>query len=112
MPFLTLSNLSRYKDTAVFDEAGALEFGLAEPAPEFEALPLGARQHRVKQNEVGFLDIIAATYYGVGYETMWWVIAQANGMLDPETEMYAGMSLAIPPRSAVVQFIARLGDAG
>ncbi len=109
--FLTLSGTSRYKDTDVFDEAGDLEFGLWEPPAEFLDQPQGSLIHRVRQHEVGFLDIIAVKYYGAGYESLWPAIATANSIIDPEQEMYPGMALIIPPRPRVAQFIARAGDA-
>jgi hypothetical protein len=110
MPTLALSNYSRYKDTAVYADADATRFALWEPPAEFTDPALGWQIHRVAQNEVGFLDMLAAQYYGQGFEQMWWVIAQANALLDPEREMYPGMVLVIPPRAAVQQFLARLGD--
>lgn len=108
--FINLSAESRYKDTPVYLEGEVLEFALWEPIEEFADLSGGYRVHRVSSNEVGFLDILAVRFYGQGYESLWWVIAQANALLDPEAEMYPGMVLYIPPRSAVVQFQSRQGN--
>ena len=104
-----LSRLSRYKDTNVFLAGPAVEFGLWEAPAEFQGLPAGAQTHTVKANEVGFLDIIAVLWYGAGYEEMWWSIAQANAIINQETEMYPGMALVIPTQNLVSQFAARAG---
>lgn len=50
--------------------------------------------HTVKLNEVGRLDIISHTYYKNAL--YWWVIAQANDIYDPISNMYPGMILRIP----------------
>lgn len=107
MATLALSRLSRYKDTPAFLASGRAEFGLWTPVKEFTSTPAGSRLHTVKSHEVGFLDIIAVIYYGDGYETLWWTIAQANGIIDPEREMRAGMKLRIPPDSRKSQFVGR-----
>lgn len=108
---VSISNFSRYKDTPIYvDSDGETRFALQVPPAEFQDPQLGWGTHRVEQHEVGFLDYIAVKHYGNGYEKLWWVIAQANAMLDPESEMKAGMVLVIPPRTVVQQFLARLGD--
>lgn len=108
---VVLSSLSRYKDTKAYSQGSLVEFALFEPLKEFVTTRAGYRIHRVKENEVGFLDILATQYYGDGYEKLWWVIAYTNAILDPENEMFPGLPLVIPPRSAVLQFISRQGDA-
>jgi nucleoid-associated protein YgaU len=55
--------------------------------------------------------MLAVRYYGPGYERLWWVIMQANNIIDPSAEMYPGQRLLIPPRASVLRFIARAGDA-
>lgn len=50
--------------------------------------------HTVKINEVGRLDLIAYQYYK--NPLLWWVIAQANDIYDPFTDMQLGMSIRIP----------------
>jgi len=107
--FLTLSTLSRYKDTAVYATAGTVEFGLWNPPLEFTQLPIGSTTHVVRKNEIGMLDMLAVKYYGPGYENMWWSIAQANGIQDPEIDMYPGQVLNMPPRTALTAFAARAG---
>lgn len=108
--FVNLPYLSRYKDTPVYDEGGALEFELWAAPPEFGDQGTAGRTHRVTQHEVGFLDIIAVRYFGRGFESAWWAIAQANGIIDPEREMFAGMALIIPPKSRVTQYLSRPGN--
>lgn len=108
---ITLSRTNRYKDTPAFKVGSNVEFGLWEAPPEFlaSAQPTGVRLHTVRLHEVGFLDIIAVMYYGDGFENMWWTIAAANGIIDPETEMYPGLKLKIPPDSRKSSFIGRGG---
>lgn len=109
---VTLSNLSRYKDTPVYNTGGTLEFGLWAPIKEFTTLPLGSKVHTVRQNEVGMLDMIAKKYFGAGYEVLWWVIAQANNIMDMEIDMYPGQVLVIPPRPSLIAFQGRAGNVG
>ncbi len=109
MAEITLSSLSRYKDTPVYTAAdGTPEFALWEAPVEFTEDRANYRQHRVKKNEIGILDLLAVRYFGPGHESLWWVIALVNGMVDPETEMYVHQVLLIPPRDAVIEFIARV----
>lgn len=109
MATITLSSLSRYKDTKVYTAAdGAPEFALWDAPIEFTENREGYRQHRVKKNEIGMLDMLAVRYFGAGHENLWWVIALVNGMVDPEMEMYTQQVLLIPPRDAVLEFIARV----
>ena len=108
---VTLSLHSRYKDTPVYADGGVAEFALWEPPAEFRTLQRGYRSHIVKSHEVGFLDILAVEYYGPGSEQLWWVIAQANALIDIDKDMYPGQVLYIPPKTAVLQFQSRRGDA-
>lgn len=98
---------SRYKDTYVRVTSSTAELGLWNPPLEFRTPKADWKTHVVRQNEVGFLDILAVQYFGSGMETLWWVIAQANGMVDPDAEMYAGMKLRVPTREDVLAYIAR-----
>lgn len=50
--------------------------------------------HVVKSHEVTRLDLIAHTYYNNAL--MWWVIAQANDIYDPISEIPIGTTLRIP----------------
>ena len=86
-------------------------FALFEPPGDFFEPRSDYKVHRIKEHEVGFLDKLAVQYYGSNNEELWWVIALANAIVDPEREMYPGMTLAIPPQAAVVQFLARIGNA-
>lgn len=109
--FIRISAESRYKDTPVFSEGGTLEYALWEPPAEFATVRDGYQLHRVARAEVGFPDLIAVKYYGQGHEQLWWSIMQANAIIDPETELFPGKVLYIPPRTAVIQFMSRRGNA-
>ncbi len=109
MAELVLSSLSRYKDTKVYvAEDGTPEFALWEAPVEFTESRDGYREHRVKKNEIGLLDLLAVQYFGGGHESLWWTIAVVNGMVDPEMEMRSGEVILIPPRDAILEFIARV----
>lgn len=110
MAQFTISNYSRYKDTPVYQDPDMIRFANWRMPKEFVATPQGSIMHRVASCEVGFLDQIAVRYYGTNNELLWWAIAQANAMIDPETEMYPGQMIVIPPRASVQQFLSRTGD--
>lgn len=102
----------RYKDTRVYiDPDKVTSFALMEAPPELVA-SVDDIIHEVTQNEVGFLDKLAATYYGFGYEHLWWVIALVNGVIDPEGELAPGTRLRVPPRATVMNFLMRAGYGG
>ena len=110
MADIDLPQASRYKDTPLFldpDEEQPV-FALQEPPAEFNDTTDFA-VHRVRSREIGFLDQVAVRHYGVGNEILWWSIASANGMIDPENEMFAGQEIFVPPRAAAVQFVSRAG---
>jgi hypothetical protein len=101
---------SRYKDTRVFQGNRGLEFGLWVAPTEFDGeADDDDTQHTVEQSEVGFLDKVAVNAYGAGYEGMGWILAQTNGIIDAEAEMYAGQVLRIPARSRLMAFSGRTG---
>jgi len=105
---LTLSSASRYKDTNVYStETWGARFALWEAPPEFLEAYEDSVVHEVRKFQIGMLDMLAVQYYGAGREELWWVIAQANGIIDQETDMYVGQKLVIPPRSAVLAYISR-----
>lgn len=64
--------------------------------------------HSVTQLEEGMLDLISYQYYGT--EAYWWIIAVANNLLDPVTEVTFGKSLIIPTKNAVSAYIATLTE--
>lgn len=108
---LRLSPASRYKDTNVYDEGGTIEFALWSPPEAFAVPDKRSTLYRVQQQQIGFLDMIAVEVWGEGHEQFWWVIAAANALIDPETEMYAGLVLTVPPRDTLVSYRARAGHA-
>lgn len=60
----------------------------------------GETIYKVQAGEEGRLDLIAARAYGD--TSLWWIIADANNIFNPFTEMYAGMPLRIVPVERVV----------
>ena len=51
------------------------------------------------------MDSLAYKYYG--NPRLWWVIAEANGMEDPESELYVGRKLRIPNQKYVLENVVR-----
>jgi hypothetical protein len=101
---------SRYKLTKVFvdvDRAVGMEFDPMSVLDDFYQTPNGARSHRISEGDIGFLDRLAVRYYGDGNEALWWAIAYANAIVDPEQDMRVGETLLIPPRESVQAFQAR-----
>lgn len=105
---LRIDYRSRYKDTAVYlsDTLGPL-FGPLQPPYEFDAIQRGWLTHALSEYEIGFPDIIAVKYYGVGAEPLWWVICLVNGIIDSDLDLVPGQRIAIPPRDVVAGFVAR-----
>ncbi len=109
MSTVFLDRQSRYKDTPVFDDNDGVgpQLGLFVVPAEFQTVGTGWRTHIVRQGEVGFLDLLSARYFGAGFEKMWTVIATVNNIIDPETDMYPGQRLVIPPASLAGTFANR-----
>jgi hypothetical protein len=106
----TVSPQSRYKTCYVIDDGA--NPAILSPLPVLEdilAEDRTAQLHTVETAEIGFLDLLASRYYGAGMESMWWVIAYVNAIIDPDLEMFVGQVLLIPSQTAVSTFIARGG---
>jgi len=58
----------------------------------------------VGPGEVGRLDLVSARVYN-GIEQLWWVIAYANGIIDPFEEVVSGLKLRYPPYSWIASNI-------
>jgi nucleoid-associated protein YgaU len=54
--------------------------------------------HEVKAGEENRLDLIAYKYYK--NPSLWWVIAEANDILDP-SKVEVGSMLRVPPREVI-----------
>lgn len=106
---LNVGVTSRYKLTRAFvdtERDRGVEFELMSVLEDFYTSGDAFRRHRVTSTEVGFLDKLAVRYFGPGSEGLWWAIAYANAILDPET-IPIGTELIIPSREAVRRFLAR-----
>lgn len=66
-------------------------------APRFNTEDV--ERHTVTAADVGHIDLIAKTYYDD--ESLWWVIAWANRIANPITQMFIGQQLAIPELSEI-----------
>lgn len=65
----------------------------------------GLRYHTVRAYELGRLDQLAQEYYSDA--RYWWVIATANSITDPLTDMEPGQVLVIPARESVIEAITK-----
>lgn len=64
-------------------------------------IPYGDRDsyHEVTPGEEGRLDLISFIYYGT--PLLWWVIAEANDIVSPLKDIYAGLVLRIPDQTVI-----------
>ena len=53
----------------------------------------------VGAGEIGRLDLVSLRVYGL--DSLWWVIAYINDIVDPFEEVVSGMTLRYPPFSEV-----------
>lgn len=107
---VAIPNDSRYKLSGVFvddDLPTQPTFGPMARLEDFYSLGQDFRLHRVESRDVGLLDRITVEMFGRGRENMWWMIAYANAIIDPEMELEAGDVLHVPSRSAMTRFLAR-----
>ena len=92
---LFLSDYSRYRGTPVYQDkaSGALFFG---PWQVIDFPPaLNDSWVEINEDEGLRLDLIASTEYG--NPALWWVIAQANQISNPFTQLYGYASFARSP---------------
>jgi hypothetical protein len=105
---IRVSNRSRYKLAKVhLDAARGVVFGPMRAADQFYTLGSNYDVHRMPKRHVGFLDKVAADWYGAGNEDMWWTIAYANGVIDPETDVSSGQAIVIPTNELLTKFVMR-----
>ncbi len=93
---------SEYAKTPVFRVDGELVCGVrrSDILPHSSDAVLEVRQawqHR--------LDLIANDVYGD--VNLWWIIADANAIIDPMTELAAGTKIRIPSKERVAFLISR-----
>ena len=79
-----------------YGETAYLEFPTEKPI----RVSTGETIYKVQAGEEGRLDLIAAKAYGD--MSLWWIIASANNILNPFTEVYTGMPLRIVPVERVI----------
>lgn len=91
---INASRYDRYRDCRILvdNETGETLLSTRELL-DIPSTPLDT-YHRVKSNEVGRLDLIAAQYYR--NPLLWWIIAEANGISDPLTPITVGSLIRIP----------------
>lgn len=92
---LLLSDYSRYRGTPVYQDkaSGQLFFGPWQPIDFPPALDDGWVE--INENKGLRLDLIASREYG--RPDLWWVIAQANSISNPFTQLYGYATFARSP---------------
>lgn len=83
---------SRYKNTDIFEGSDGYYYGIWN-VPTIDEQPEDI-YYTVKPSEDLRLDKIAYDYYG-NYN-LWWILAVANNILDPFTELTVGQVIRIP----------------
>jgi len=85
----------RFRRTRVYSDktiiAGTRRYGVWR-APRLNTEDVD--RHTVTSKDVGHIDLIAKVWYDD--ETLWWVIAWANRISNPITDMFVGQQLVIP----------------
>lgn len=106
---VNLPRNSRYAKTPIFqlrDGAGGLSsnnlLGLWERPIDFTDYEFDT-YHLVGRDEVGRLDLIANRYYSDS--TLWWAIADANGINNFLDDMKTGDELGIPAHQDILNAI-------
>lgn len=89
---------SRFRDSKIYvDENGNVFY----ETYEVRVIPYseGDIYHEVTAGEEGRLDLLAFDYYG--NPALWWIIAEANDIVVPIKDVYAGLVLRVPDPSSV-----------
>lgn len=92
---LNLGPNSRYTDTPVFIAGSNLVLNTFE-RPRYQEKATDD-YYTVQGDRQGRLDLISQDLYGT--TDLWWLIAWANNIIDPFSEVPAGIRLVIPPQS-------------
>lgn len=112
---INVEDHSRYKDTELLQESADPNSPLfwnpiwKGPA-EFQVRDIGQSVHIIRQQDIGNLDALAFEFYGD--ERLWWVIAYANDIFNPVTDLKVGDRIVIPQQSVVRDYVNRRGKAG
>ena len=97
--FIDLPVQSQFKYTPVYRVDDTIRFGLRQtpvsPTPQ-------DRVYNVTLETANRLDLIANAFYG--NPELWWVIADANSILDPMAGIPVGTELRIPPRATAISY--------
>jgi len=92
------SPTSRYKDTYIYkNDDGKFYYGIWK-VPKIEQQPDDI-SHTIKYGETLRLENLAYTYYN--NKLLYWVIATANNIIDPFTELEENQVIRIPNLSYV-----------
>lgn len=106
---LKITDSSRYKDTPLTARTvdgipPRREWALWVSDPSFRR-STDFQVYQVTDADVGRLDLISYRFYGV--PLYWWIIADANDIVNPVTDMYLGMFIKVPNRLLIDRFIQR-----
>lgn len=98
----------RYRRTRIYEDTtvrpGTFRYGIWR-APTF-VLDGSEVRHTVTSRDVGSIDAVAKEHYGD--ERLWWIIAWANHIKNPITDMFIGQQLVIPNLSRATEDLAKV----
>lgn len=93
---LVVLNDNQGRQEVVLDTLNAAYEGLAFQSVSYDSF-------QVTETEAGQPDAIAYRFYGA--EELWWIICTFNGIVDPYTEIVAGVKLRVPRLDEVYVYI-------
>jgi len=94
---VNISRLSRYASSDVFNAGGSLILNTFDVS--LYSSTGDEQYYEVKSEDENRLELIAYKLYGDA--TLWWLLAYANGIIDPFTEISIGTRLLIPRKEEV-----------
>ena len=101
----SISETSRYKDTPLYAVTDIVsEWGLWVSDPTF-LTDSDYAMHQIRSGDIGRLDLVAWKHYS--NTSYWWMIAHANSIVDPLTELQVGQFIRVPSLSAIERFVQR-----
>jgi hypothetical protein len=110
-----VSSRSRLKMAKAFidgDKSGyfsnrGVVFGLMPKLDDFFTLGDEYQTYRLTQADIGFLDHLMTKFHGLGNEDLWWSVAYANAVVDPETDLESGDVVVVPSDALVSSWLTR-----
>ena len=94
---ISIDKNSRYNSTTLFNVEGILFFNTWNKKKY--TVTGNEQYYEVKASDAGRIDLVAFNLYGD--VSLWWLLAYANGIIDPFVEIPVGTRLLVPLRNEV-----------